>query len=84
LKIPAPLAKNNTPNFDQAPLREGRSSRAESRRQEGTIKVGTMPQKIIDVKPDPHIALPFRQVIADALQVKPPENFANAKPRKKA
>jgi hypothetical protein len=36
------------------------------------------PQKVTNSKPIPHIPLPFKEVIADVLKVKPPE-----KPEKK-
>jgi hypothetical protein len=36
------------------------------------------PQKITNAKPIPHIPLPFKEVIADVLKVKPPE-----KPKKR-
>ena len=36
------------------------------------------PKKITNSKPIPHIPLPFKEVIADVLKVKPPE-----KPRQK-
>ena len=31
------------------------------------------PKKITNAKPVPHIPLPFKEVMADALKVKPPE-----------
>jgi hypothetical protein len=36
-------------------------------------------KRVTNSKPIPHIPLPFKEVIADVLKVKPPE-----KPRKKA
>jgi hypothetical protein len=38
------------------------------------------PGRTTNSKPIPHIPLPFKEVIADVLKVKPPER----KPRKKA
>ena len=40
--------------------------------------------KITNSKPIPHIPLPFKEVIADVLKVKPPEKEPRAKSRKKA
>jgi hypothetical protein len=42
-----------------------------------------IPKKITNSKPIPHIPLPFKEVIADVLRVKPPEKEPRAKPRKK-
>jgi hypothetical protein len=41
-------------------------------------------KKTTNSKPIPHIPLPFKEVIADVLKVKPPEKAAKAKgqPRK--
>jgi hypothetical protein len=39
--------------------------------------------KITNSKPIPHIPLPFREVIADVLKVKPPEKAPGTKPGKK-
>ena len=39
-------------------------------------------RKITNSKPIPYIPLPFKEVIADVLKVKPPEK-TKAKPRKK-
>jgi len=39
--------------------------------------------KITNSNPIPHIPLPFREVMADVLKVKPPEKEPRAKPRKK-
>jgi hypothetical protein len=41
-------------------------------------------QKVTNSKPIPHIPLPFREVIADVLKVKPPEKEPKTTPRKKA
>ncbi len=41
-------------------------------------------KKITNSKPIPHIPLPFKEVIADVLRVKPPEKEPKAKTRKKA
>jgi hypothetical protein len=40
------------------------------------------PKKITNSKPIPHIPLPFKEVIADVLKVKPPERLP--KPKGKA
>jgi hypothetical protein len=40
-------------------------------------------RKTTNSKPIPHILLPFREVIADVLKVKPPNRELRAKPRKK-
>ncbi len=40
------------------------------------------PKRITNEKRIPHIPLPFKEVMADVLKVKPPEK-AKAKPRKK-
>ena len=39
------------------------------------------PMKVTNSKPIPHIPLPFKEVIADVLKVKPPEKPAKAKSR---
>jgi len=39
--------------------------------------------RVTNSKPIPHIPLPFKEVMADVLKVKPPEKEAGAKPRKK-
>lgn len=44
----------------------------------------TPERKITNAKPIPHIPLPFKEVIADVLKVKPPEKTAKARPKKKA
>jgi hypothetical protein len=41
-------------------------------------KQNEIPRKTTNSKPIPHIPLPFKEVIADVLKVKPPE-----KPKKK-
>ena len=40
------------------------------------------PKKITNAKPIPHIPLPFKEVIADVLKVKPPEKRTRAKMKK--
>jgi hypothetical protein len=40
-------------------------------------------KKTTNSKPIPHIPLPFKEVIADVLKVKPPEKEPKSKPRKK-
>ena len=35
----------------------------------------TAPKKITNAKPIPHIPLPFKEVMADVLKVKPPEKL---------
>jgi hypothetical protein len=42
------------------------------------------PKKITNSKPIPHIPLPFKEVIAGVLKVKPPEKAPRAKRRQKA
>jgi hypothetical protein len=37
------------------------------------------PKKITNSKPIPHIPLPFKEVIADVLKVKPPEKTPRPK-----
>jgi hypothetical protein len=39
------------------------------------------PKKITNSKPIPHIPLPFKEVIADVLKVKPPEKTTKIKPK---
>jgi hypothetical protein len=39
------------------------------------------PKRITNSKPVPHIPLPFKEVIADVLKVKPPEKIAKPKPK---
>jgi hypothetical protein len=41
------------------------------------------PKKITNSKPIPHIPLPFKEVIADVLKVKPPEKAQQAKRAKR-
>ncbi len=41
-------------------------------------------KKTTNSKPIPHIPLPFREVIADVLKVKPPEKEPRARSKKKA
>jgi hypothetical protein len=42
-----------------------------------------MPEKkITNAKPIPHIPLPFKEVMADVLKVKPPEKAPKKKPSK--
>jgi hypothetical protein len=45
-------------------------------------QVGIMP--LTNSKPVPHIPLPFKEVIADVLKVKPPEKTQHKAKRKKA
>ena len=45
------------------------------------IKVETAPKKITNSKPIPHIPLPFKEVMADVLKVKPPEKRKKKKPK---
>ena len=40
--------------------------------------------RITSSKPIPHIPLPFKEVIADVLKVKPPEKVAKVKKRPKS
>jgi hypothetical protein len=39
-------------------------------------------RKVTNSKPIPHIPLPFKEVIADVLKVKPPEKTAKAASKK--
>jgi hypothetical protein len=39
-------------------------------------------KKITNSKPIPHIPLPFKEVMADVLQVKPPERQSHPRARK--
>jgi len=41
-------------------------------------------KKTTNSKPIPHIPLPFKEVMADVLKVKPPEKEPRATPKKKA
>ncbi len=41
------------------------------------------PKKITNSKPIPHIPLPFKEVIADVLKVKPPERPQAKKTKRK-
>ena len=41
------------------------------------------PKKITNAKPIPHIPLPFKEVMADVLKVKPPEKQKKTVLRKK-
>jgi hypothetical protein len=41
------------------------------------------PKKITNSKPIPHISLPFKEVIADVLKVKPPEKKTEKRTRSK-
>jgi hypothetical protein len=40
------------------------------------------PKKITNSKPIPHIPLPFKEVMADVLKVKPPEKTGNPKTKR--
>jgi hypothetical protein len=40
--------------------------------------------KITNSKPIPHIPLPFKEVIADVLKVKPPEGLAKKEKKSKS
>jgi hypothetical protein len=42
------------------------------------------PSKITNSKPIPHIPLPFKEVIADVLKVKPPEKPTSKTKNKRA
>lgn len=42
------------------------------------------PKKITNAKPIPHIPLPFKEVIADVLKVKPPEKQKPQKAKKES
>jgi hypothetical protein len=44
--------------------------------------MATPPKKITNSKPIPHIPLPFKEVIADVLKVKPPEKPPKKQRRK--
>ncbi len=39
-------------------------------------------KRVTNSKPIPHIPLPFKEVMADVLKVKPPEKKAKPKPKK--
>jgi hypothetical protein len=41
------------------------------------------PRRVTNSKPIPHIPLPFEEVIADVLKVKPPEKNAPLKSKRK-
>jgi hypothetical protein len=41
----------------------------------------TSDKKITNAKPIPHIRLPFKEVMADVLKVKPPEKPTKVKPK---
>jgi hypothetical protein len=41
-------------------------------------------RKVTNSKPIPHISLPFKEVIADVLKVKPPEKRMKPKKRRSA
>jgi len=41
------------------------------------------PKRVTSSKPIPHIPLPFREVMADVLKVKPPEKQRPKTPRKR-
>jgi hypothetical protein len=41
-------------------------------------------KKTTNSKPIPHIPLPFKEVMADVLKVKPPEKPTRARPKKKS
>lgn len=43
----------------------------------------TESKRITNSKPIPHIPLPFKEVIADVLKVKPPEKRTKPSPRRK-
>jgi hypothetical protein len=43
----------------------------------------TTEQKITNSKPIPHIPLPFKEVIADVLKVKPPEKIKKVRKGKR-
>jgi hypothetical protein len=44
--------------------------------------VATTPKKITNSKPIPHIPLPFKELIADVLKVKPPTKQSSKETRK--
>jgi hypothetical protein len=46
-------------------------------------KQNEIPKKTTNSKPIPHIPLPFKEVIADVLKVKPPEKPISKKNPKK-
>jgi len=48
-----------------------------------TEKQQEVEKRVTNAKPIPHIPLPFKEVMADVLKVKPPEKAATPKPKKR-
>ena len=44
----------------------------------------TLPNRVTNSKPIPHIPLPFKEVIADVLKVKPPQKKGKQKRKARA